>query len=241
MTSYALYLESGPKRRKTMVHILHPDLVGCVAAGPTTEEALAAVSEAIAAYRRFLHRHGEPIDLDAPYSTHIAEHIIVGGMLGEGSPYIMFGPDHGSATDADFIRTLARSRALREEFATWTNSRPDAALDAPPPSGSRTARAILLHVLGATGPNLSGALATAPGFSALHGSAARAELPIPVALRRSSEMIAARLAESTPEQRSAVRDLPAGPRTLRKALRQLLEHDWTHLVELSRFPDGPAV
>lgn len=241
MTSYPLFLESGPKHRKTMVHILHPDLLGCVASGPTTEDALASVPAAIAAYRRFLYSHGESIDLGAPFSTYIAEHITAGGMLGEGSPYIMFGPDHRPATEADIARTIARSRALREDLARWAETRPNVDLDAPPPNGSRTARAILLHVLGATGPNLSGALASAPGFSALHGAATRAELPLPVALRRSSDMIAARLMDATPEQRAAVRDLPAGPRTLRKALRQLLEHDWIHLTELSRFPDGPPL
>jgi hypothetical protein len=32
VTVHDLYLESGPKRRKTMVHVL--DLLGCVAVGP---------------------------------------------------------------------------------------------------------------------------------------------------------------------------------------------------------------
>ena len=58
-TTYALYLESGPQRRKTMVHAL--DLLGCVAVGPTTDAALAATPAAIRAYLRFLARHGEPL------------------------------------------------------------------------------------------------------------------------------------------------------------------------------------
>jgi hypothetical protein len=32
---YDLYLESGPKRKKTMVHVL--DLLGCIVHGPTTD------------------------------------------------------------------------------------------------------------------------------------------------------------------------------------------------------------
>ena len=40
MTTYALYLESGPQRRKTTAHAL--DLLGGVAVGPTTDAALAA-------------------------------------------------------------------------------------------------------------------------------------------------------------------------------------------------------
>jgi len=241
MVDYPLYLESGPKRRKTMVHVLHPDLLGCVATGPTTDAALAAVPGAIHAYRRFLLRHGEMMDPGAPFTIHIAEHVMEGDWLGEGSPYIMFGPDHGVATDADIAPTLRRSRALRADLAAWAAAQSDADLDAPPPSGSRSARAILLHVLGATGPNLSGALGKAPGFSATHGAATRGEIPLPVALRRSSDLIADRLAAATPEERAAVRHLPGGPRTLRKALRQLLEHDWNHLAELSRFPDGPTL
>ncbi len=67
-TTYALYLESGPKRRKTMAHAL--GLLGCVAIGPTTDEALANTPAAIQAYLRFLRRHGEPdaADPEAPFA-----------------------------------------------------------------------------------------------------------------------------------------------------------------------------
>ena len=59
MRSYALYLESGPRRQRTMVHVT--DLLGCVAKGPTTEAALAATPAAIRAYLRFVQRHGESV------------------------------------------------------------------------------------------------------------------------------------------------------------------------------------
>lgn len=42
MTEYLFYLESGPQKRKTMVHVL--SLLGCVANGPTTEAARVAFS-----------------------------------------------------------------------------------------------------------------------------------------------------------------------------------------------------
>jgi len=48
MTEYALYLESGPRQRKTMVHVL--DLLGCIAPGPTTADALAVTPDAIRAF-----------------------------------------------------------------------------------------------------------------------------------------------------------------------------------------------
>ncbi|MGH2617646.1 MAG: type II toxin-antitoxin system HicB family antitoxin, partial [Thermomicrobiales bacterium] len=97
MMNYDLYLESGPRRRKTMVHVL--DLLGCVAVGLTTEDAIAAAPEAIRAYRRFLHRYGESIDLDASFDTRVAEHITEGEFIGNGSPYILFGPDWEPLTE----------------------------------------------------------------------------------------------------------------------------------------------
>src|SRR5512136_1947546 len=154
MTVYALYLESGPLRRKTMVHVL--DLLGCVAVGPTTEDALAATPDAIRAYRRFLSRHGEPVAPDAPFETRVAEHITEGDWLGNGSPYLIFGPDFQPVSDEEVETFLNRYHGLREELATWAATQTDEQLDVPPDSG-RTARAVLLHVLGATGGYLSAA------------------------------------------------------------------------------------
>lgn len=239
MTSYDLYLESGPKHRKTMVHVL--DLLGCVAVGPTTEEALAATPAAIHAYRRFLHRIGEPVALDAPVATRIAEHITKGEWLGNGSPYLIFEPDWQPVSDEETDRLLHRFRSLCEELAAWAAMRTDAQLDAAPDFRGRTARAILLHVLGAQGSYLAAALGGAPGFSRLHGAASRGEFDLATALRRSGEMATDRVQATTAEERSAVRRLPAGPRTFRKALRRMLEHDWEHLAELARRPDGPRL
>lgn len=231
-TTYDLYLESGPKRRKTMVHV--PDLLGCVATGPTTEEALAATPEAIHAFRRFLRRHSDPLDAEAPFETRIAEHVTKGDWLGNGSPYLMFPADWQPTTEAEVETALARFGWLREELAGWA-SLPDEALDAAPAGGGRTARRILLHVLGPTGAYLSSSLGGAPGFSRLHGQAERGELPLAEALDRSVSMVAELLRGATPEQRLAVRgEDTRNVRTLRKSLRHLLEHDWEHLAELSR-------
>ncbi len=238
MTTYGLYLESGPRRRKTMVHAL--DLLGCVAVGPTTEDALAATPDAIRAYRRFLHRHGEPLDPDAPFDTRVVEHVTEGAWLGNGSPYLTFGPDLEPVTDAEVEAFLGRSRWLCEALAAWADTQSDEQLGVGPPSGGRPARAVLLHVLGAIGGYLSAGLGGAPGFSALHGAAERGELGLPEALRRSAAMASERVRATTPAERAAVRELPTGPRTVRKALRRMLEHEWEHLAELSRRPGGPA-
>jgi len=239
MTTYDLYLESGPRRRKTMVHVL--DLLGCVAVGPITEEAIDAAPEAIRLFRRFLHRHGEPVGPDAPFDTRIAEHVTTGAWLGNGSPYVVFGPDLDPLTEEEVETFMHRFQWMREDLARWAEAQTDGYLDTRPATGGRPARAILLHVLGPTGAYLSSALGSAPGFSRVHGAAERGEMPLPEALRRSATLAADRLHTITPAERSSVRDLPSGPRTLRKALRRMLEHDWEHLAELSRRPGGPAL
>lgn len=239
MPTYNLYLESGPRRRKTMVHVL--DLLGCVAVGPTTDEAIAATPEAIQAYRRFLHRHGEAIDPDAPFDTQIAEHITEGDFIGNGSPYILFAPDWRPLT-AEEIDTLPRRvEWTGAELAAWATTRTDAELDAPPPGGGRPAREILRHVLAARGSYLAAALGGAPGFGPIATAFERGEIAVAAAFDESTARVAAIVSATTPEQRTTARQLPSGPKTLRQALRRILEHDWEHLAELSRRPGGPEL
>ena len=239
MTEYALYLESGPRRRKTMVHVL--ELLGCIANGPTTEAALAATPEAIRAYLRFLRRHGEPVDPDAPFETRVAEHITEGQWLGNGSPYVAFGPDLQPVTDEEVETFLRRFHWLCKELAAWAETQTDQQLDALPSGGGRPARAVLLHVLGPVGGYLSAALGGATGFSRVASAAERRELALSEALRQIDVMAAERVRVTTPDERVTVRERPRDIRTLRKALRRMLEHDWEHLAELSRRPGGPPL
>lgn len=240
MASYGLYLESGPMRRKTMVHVL--DLLGCIANGPTSDEALAATPEAIRAYMRFLRRQGERVEERGAIETHVVEHITEGGFLGNGSPDIVFGPDLVPVTPADITKYLARFHALREDLAEWAATQSARSLDAAPRERGRTARAILLHVLAVPGAYLSAALGGATGFSRVQTLAERGELPLPEALRRVDGMIGDIVRGTTPAQRKAVVRRSGGDvRTLSKALRRILEHDWEHLAELSRRPGGPAL
>ncbi len=237
MTTYALFLESGPKRRKTMVHVL--DLLGCVAVGPTTEDAIAAAPEAVRAYLRFLARHGEPVDPGAPFELEVAEHVTEGEWLGNGSPYLVFAPDLRPVAAAEIETFTARLGWLCAELAGWAGSRTDDELDEAPAGGGRTARQILLHVLGAQGAYLAPALGGAPGFSRLRGAAERGEMPLQVALLAAARLGEERIRATTAEERARIRELPAGTRTLRKAIRRMLEHDWEHLAELARRPNGP--
>lgn len=239
MTEYALYLESGPKRRKTMVHVL--GLLGCVANGPTTEAALDATPDAICAYLRFLKRHGEAVDPDAPFATAIAEHVTEGEWLGNGSPSVTFGPDLEPVSGDELETYLRRFHWINEALAAWAETQSAAQLDAAPAEKGRTARAILLHVAGPVGGYISAALGGASGFSAVHGAAERGEIGPAEVLRRIDALAAERLRATTPSQRAAVVQRPKELRTLRKALRRMLEHAWEHLAELSRRPGGPAV
>jgi predicted RNase H-like HicB family nuclease len=238
MVVYDLYLESGPKRRKTMVHV--PDLLGCVANGPTTEAALDATPEVIRAYRRFLARIGEPVVADDAVDLSVVEHVTDGQWLGEGSPYIIFSCDLELVTDDDIEMTERRMTGMLGELATWADGQPDERLDAKPGAG-RTAREILLHVIGAQGPALSIALGSAPGFGAIQGAAKRGERPLPIALEETAHLAASVLRATTEEQRAHRRELSSGSYTLRKSIRRSLEHAWEHLAELSRRPGGPPL
>lgn len=219
-----------------MVHVL--DLLGCVAVGSTTEDAIVATPEAIRAYRRFLRRQGEDIDVDAPVDFRVSEHVTEGSFIGNGSPYILFGPDTELLSDEAIPVLLRRVGGLGSELGSWATTRTDVELDVSPKNG-RPAREILRHVLAARGSYLSAALGGAPGFGRIAAAFERGEIPFATAMDASTARVVDIVSATTPEQRAAVRQLPSGPKTLRQAVRRLLEHDWEHLAELSRRPGGP--
>src|SRR2546427_11531016 len=104
MRTYQLYLESGPQKKTTLVHVI--DLLGCVANGKTTDEALAATPDAIRAYLTYLKRHGEEVDPREPFATTVAEHITKGDFLGQGSPHAVYAPDLRPLGPRDLERVL---------------------------------------------------------------------------------------------------------------------------------------
>ena len=239
MTDYALYLESGPQHKKTMVHV--PALLGCMANGPTTEAAVKAAPDAIRAYLRFMRRAGEDTDPDGPIETHVEEHVTEGVWLGNGSPTVVYGPDLEPVSEDVLALFRNRLLRLRQELAAWADRQDEAALEMKVEGSSRSARAILLHVLGPTAAYLSPVLGTISGVSRLQTAAERGQVPIGDALRDSRRLVLARLENTTPEERKKMVERPNEVRTLRKALRRTLEHDWEHLVELSRRPGGPKI
>jgi uncharacterized damage-inducible protein DinB len=164
-----------------------------------------------------------------------------GQWLGNGSPYITFEPDLEPVTADEVPVLINRLLRLRQEIAGWAGTLDGATLDATVAGSSRSNEAILLHVLGPTGAYLSPVLGTIAGISRLQTAAERGQLEIAQALRQATSLVVERLQSVTAEERARVIQRPKEIRTLRKALRRMLEHDWEHLAELSRRAGGPKL
>jgi len=231
MSTYDLYVESGPRHRTTMVHV--PALLGCVAVGPTTADALQTTPEVIAAFRRFQHRHGEIIDPGVAFEVRVAEHKIEGLM--HALPTDMTPLSDDGVDDA-----LTRVGWLNDELGSWAAALPPATLDERPETGW-AARRILLHVLESQGNYLESAFGSGPEIGPTHRRARRGETQISVALQESVALCRNHVALATTEQRRGTRQLEWGSYTLHRALRRMNEHAWEHLVELSRRPGGPEL
>ncbi len=230
MINYPLYLESGPKRRKTMVHVL--DLLGCVANGPTTEAALQATPEAIRAYLRFLKRHGEDLRPEAEFTTAIAAHITEGQWLGNGNPTKGFASDFLPLTVEDLRRYVRRFDWLGEDVLQLVRGLSREQLHAKPPGIGRPIRGILDHMAGAQYGYLQSPVGKPAGLSV----ALRAVQEGPdlfAALTQVWQMVSARLAAMTESERSESVQHGQATWTARRAMRRLLEHNWEHLVEIS--------
>ncbi|MFQ5858733.1 MAG: hypothetical protein ACE5LU_24285 [Anaerolineae bacterium] len=141
---YALYLESGPRRRKTMVHVL--ELLGCIARGPTTEAALEATPGAIRAYLRFLQRHGEAARPEDAFTTVVTEHVMEGAWLGNGDPTPGFSPDFQPLGAEDLDLYLRRLAWLQADMLQLICDLPREQLLAEPEGRGRSIYGILEHV-----------------------------------------------------------------------------------------------
>ena len=237
MKTYGLHLESGPKHMKTMVHV--PELLGCIANGPTTEAALEATPGAIESFLRFIARNGEDTDPAAPFKTRVIEHVTDGQWLGNGSPYANFSFDLEPVPSKELDLLLRRFEALREALACWIEAASRKTLEARGQGSSRATREILVHLSSVPGAYLSPVVGGTKGFSATQSAVERGELTLAEGIRRVGVGASEVARATTAEQRRAVIQRPKEVRTLRKALRRMLEHDWEHLVELSRRPGGP--
>jgi len=224
MTTYDLYVESGPMKRKTMVHV--PAIAGCTARGDTTDAALEATPDAIHAFLRFLARHGERISPTAPFRTRVAEHQTQGTFLGNGAIFIA--PDLEPLADRDARLALTRLAALHAELRRVTRGLTAKQLAATPKAG-RPIVAILAHIVGAEG----GYLRQVSGASRLHREVEQALIDPHDALDRLHELESARLDAMSSRERSEMVMRGQSRWTARCALRRMLEHAWEHYVEIA--------
>jgi len=230
MKKYDLYLESGPKHRTTMVHVL--DLLGCTASGPTTEAALAATPGAIRAHLRLLQRHGERVRPDTSFTTAVAAHVTEGSWIGYGDPAPGFPPDF-EPLSADELRThLRRLSWIHEDLLELLGDVPARRLTAKSAKG-RSLAEIVSHIAEAHAAYLRYAAGNFTELSDAMKALRRGDTPPVEALRRLWSVSHTRLDAMTEDERA--RRIPHGQATwtARRCLRRMLEHDWEHLREIS--------
>ncbi len=212
-----------------MVHVL--DLLGCIATGPTTEEALDRTPEAIHDYLLFLQRHGERVDVEAEIQTEIAEHITEGIWLGNGDPSLVFQPDLEPLTEEEmetYIRWLA---GMRSEMIALVGGLSQAQLEEKPQPKGRSVKAILEHILEAEYAYMAafGKIEGLPGAGSIVKKQ-QGDLLEWMGYVRTREV--ERLRSLSQEERSQPFIHWKYTRTARKVMRRMLEHQWEHLVEL---------
>jgi len=232
ITEYSLYLESGPKRRKTMVHAL--DLLGCIAQGASTEEALEATPAAIRAYLRLMRSAGEEVDPDAPFTTAIAAHVMEGSWIGNGDPSSGFAPDFQPLTAEDLALYLPRLDAMQTSLLAIVRDLPQLTLAADPPGGGRSVFHILEHLADSHAAYLRYTSGKIEGLAgAQRALRERPEDPA-AALERVWAIARARTASLTEAERTQPVQHGQLTWTARRALRRMLEHTWEHCRELER-------
>ncbi len=229
MMLYKLYLESGPKHKKTMVHVL--DLLGCIANGPTTEEALEKTPQAIQQYLQFLQCHGEAIDPRAEIQTQIAEHITEGGWLGNGDPELLFQPDLAPLTPEDLEVYIRRLEWSRLEIVHLVERLGEEQVEEKPQPTGRPIKAILEHIFGAEYSYMQ-AYGKLDGIRGPGANVQRSkdELLKWMGTVRASEI--KKLRSLSRQELSEPFARGKYTRTTRRILRRMLEHEWEHLVEL---------
>lgn len=229
MTLYQLYLESGPMHKKTMVHVLN--LLGCIAKGPTTDEALSRTPAAIRAYLRFLQRHGAVVDPGAEVQTTVVEHVTQGQWLGNGDPALVFQPDLEPLTPADAEQYIQRLEWSRAELLALVGTLTSKQLEAEPGPKQRSIRAMLEHILESEHFYLSalGKIEGMPGSGMIIQQQEGALLEWMHHVRARE---VARIRSLTLQERSQPIIRWKQTWTARKTLRRMLEHEWEHLVEL---------
>ena len=223
---YAVYLESGPQRKKTLAHVL--DLLGCVVQRDTTDEAASATPDEIRAYLGYLRRHGEKVDPDEKIETRIAEHSTEGMFSGQALWPQDLKPLAPAAL-ARYLRWLGWSRA---DLLALVKGIDDKALRAKPAKG-RSLRDILLHVLDADKSYVYRLVGPLKAMGEPTNAADRGDLDLRVALKEARAAAIARLATLTPTERAKIRKAGQSTHSAHRVIRRMLEHEWEHRREIA--------
>jgi len=232
---FDIYLESGPQHRKTWVYV--PSLPGCSTVAPASELAVELARIAIRGRVDFLRRHGDPLPDPESIEPVVAGHTIERRMLGFGQG--VFATDLEPLAPDEVDRQLRWAGWTREELVAAARAQV-APLTVKPATGGRSAAAILSHVAGAEWSYVSSTLGTLAGGGAFIAAIERAGDEPWAALTAEREALMARLRAMTPEELARVAGRGEGrpPRTARRMLRRLLEHEWEHVLELRSRLDG---
>ncbi len=226
---FELYLESGPQRRKTWVYV--PGMPGCSTVAATSGVAVEMARTAILERIDFLRRHGETLPDPEPIELVVADHIIERKVLGFGQ--LSFPSDRQPMTPAEATSHLRWAAWSREELVAAAQAQ-ILPLAEKPATGGRSAGAILSHVAEAEWSYVSSTLGTVPGRSAIAAAIAQSAKAPWAALAAERAALMTRLRAMTPAELAIVVERGEGkpPRSARRMLRRLLEHEWEHTLEL---------
>ena len=224
---FDVYIETGPKHRKTMTHVL--SLAGTTAMGETTEAALENTRDAIRDRVEFLHRHGENHPDPQPIELNVAEEDTTTGFLGYAQS--VFGPDLEPLTPAELKRHVRWAEWSREELLEVARAQRGGLRSGPAGKG-RTPAEILAHVAGSEAAYLYSVVGPVDGLrDAIKQVENNPDDPWD-ALGRARHIMIDRMLALTPEERTAVVQRGKSRRTARRMLRRTLEHEWEHVLEL---------
>ena len=224
MATYDLYVETGPQRRSTMVHI--PGLLGCCVYRRTADEAVAAAPDEIHAYLRWLHGHGEKVD--PAVTTRVAAETHAGGFIGA----VQLATDLEPVTRADLERYARWLEWSRTDLLSSVEDIDRRRLDAKPRQG-RSLRAILEHVIAADKAYIYSVFRTTKSVGDPTNAALRGDLDLGVALRKARAAAIERIRAASDAERTSVRRGGASVYTLRRCLRSMLGHEWEHRGEIA--------
>ena len=205
-----------------------PELLGCVANGKTTDEAVSATPDAIRAYLRYLKRHGEKVDANETIETRVAEHNTEGLFSGQA----ILPPDLKPIAPRDLARYLRWLHWSREDLLALVRGIDDRRLRARPPKG-RSLHDILLHVLGADKGYVYALVGPLKTMGDPTNAAERGELDLRVALAEARRAALTRLAALTPTERKRVRRTGQSTYSAFRVIRRMLEHEWEHRREIA--------